>query len=76
MAFAALSGPAVPILNLGENIRGEDVTPGGRLRLDDYGCRGRDGIAAARNHGIGIENIVEDTNVICTRTEVEHLSIV
>lgn len=76
MAFAALSGAAVPIFNLDENIRREDVSPSCRLRLDYYRRRSRAGITAAGNHGIGIENIVEDTNVVFTRTKVEHLSVV
>ena len=76
MAFATLSGAAVPIFNLAENIRSKDISPSGRLRLDDHRRRSWAGIATARNHGIRIENIVEDANVIFTRTIVQHLSVV
>ena len=44
--------------------------------MDDYRRRSWAGITAVRNHGIGIENIVEDTNIIFTRTIVQHLSVV
>lgn len=77
MAFATLFGAAVPIFDLDESIRSEDVTDttSGRLTLDDYRRRSRASITAVRNYGIGIENIVEDTNVVFTRTIVQHLPI-
>ena len=76
LAFATLSGAAVPIFNLAENIRSKNISPGGRPRLDDHRRRSWAGITAARNHGIGIENIVEDTNIIFTRTIILHLTVV
>ena len=44
--------------------------------MDDYRRRSWAGITAVRNHGIGIENIVEDTNIIFTRTIILHLTVV
>ena len=76
MAFSTLSGAAVPVFNLAENIRSKNISPGGRPRLNDHRRRSWAGITAARNHGIGIENIVEDTNIIFTRTKIQHLTVV
>ena len=77
MAFATLFGAAVPTFNFDESFRSEDVadTTGGRPRLDDYRRRRRASITAVRNYGIGIDFIIEDTNVVFPRTVVQHLPI-
>ena len=44
--------------------------------MDEYGSRSRTGITAACNHCIWVEDVVEDTDVVFSRTKVEYLVVV